>query len=123
MIGANDMNIFSLIRKVLYKIVNIINVFLGQVFFVNAAGLFQNLIGKVNLMIGRFKYKKQTVDELGSSYSKALINDGYLLLDDVAPKDKVFEVKENLVSGVKKTQVLRANIVYRHRQLTHLLIF
>lgn len=108
MVGANDMNLFSLFRKALYKLVNVINVFLGQVFFVNAAGLFQNLIGKVNLMIGRFKYHKQTVDKLGNSYSKALINDGYLLLDDIAPKDKVFDVKEKFSQWCKENSSLES---------------
>ena len=94
MFGVNKMRIIRIFPYLYFKIFNFFNVLVGQYFYINGAGFFQNFIG--NLLMRRANRNKNVhsfpTDE--SSYDGRLWKDGYVLLKSSVNDIKIQELSE-----------------------------
>ena len=108
MSGGYDMHIFALFIKVIKKVFKIVNIFIGQIAFTNAAGFLQNVIGKITLIIGRMSYKNKQIKAKEIENATFLKNNGFLLLDNIVSVSTIRSLKRKFTKWCEENKALES---------------
>ena len=92
------MRLLRILKRVPIKIFGVINVLLGQIIYVNAAGLIQNLVGKWLMFQSKKNFETQEMINEHDDRAHKLRSEGYLTFGHLVNDDKVKSLSEKFSS-------------------------
>jgi len=104
MYGEFEMRLLRLLKRVPIKIFGVINVFLGQIIYVNAAGLIQNLVGKWLMFRSKKNFEAKEIINENDDRACKLRSEGYLNFGHLVNDNKVKSLSKKFSSWCKKNK-------------------